>query len=69
MLFVGGEMLNFGDQWLITFHRAGERLLVIRRNVRFRAESGSPQADAVKVSYTDSVLKALPSRAKRMTAG
>ena len=63
--FLGGDTLNFGDQWLISFHRAGDRLLVIRHNVRFRAEAGSPQADAVKVSYTDSVLKALPIKSEK----
>ncbi len=67
-MYLGGDTLNFGDQWLITLHRAGDRLLVVRRNVRFQAEAGSPQADSVKVSYTDSVLKAFPSRVKRTTA-
>ena len=63
--YLGGDTLNFGDQWLISFHRAADRLLVIRHNVRFRAEAGSPQADAVKVSYTDSVLKALPIKSEK----
>ncbi len=65
LMYLGGETLNFGNQWLITFHRAGERLLVMRRNVRFRAEAGSPQADAVKTSYTDSIIKALPLRSEK----
>ncbi|MEN6406648.1 MAG: zinc-dependent metalloprotease [Thermoguttaceae bacterium] len=63
--YLGGATLNFGDQWLISFQRAGDRILVIRRNVRFRAEAGSPQADAVKTSYTDSVLKALPIKSEK----
>jgi len=65
LAYLGGETLNFGDQWLISFRRAGDKLLVIRRNVRMRAESGTPQADAVNVSYTDSVLKALPIKSER----
>jgi len=65
LMYLGGETLNFGNQWLITLHRAGERLLVTRRNVRFRAEAGSPQADAVKTSYTDSIIKALPIRSEK----
>ena len=65
LMYLGGDTLNFGNQWVISFHRAGERLLVIRRNVRFRAEAGSPQADAVKTSYTDSVIKALPLRSEK----
>jgi hypothetical protein len=65
LMYLGGETLNFGNQWLITLHRAGERLLVTRRNVRFRAEAGSPQADAVKTSYTDSIIKALPIKSEK----
>ena len=37
----------------------------MRRNVHVRAEAGSPQADAVKVSYTDSVIKALPIKSEK----
>ena len=65
MMYLGGDTLNFGDQWLISFHRAADRMLVIRRNVRFRADAGSPQADAVKVSYTDSVIKAMPIKSEK----
>ena len=65
MMYLGGDTLNFGDQWLISFHRAADRLLVIRRNVRVPAEAGSPQADSVKVSYTDSVIKALPIKSEK----
>ncbi|MGO9108078.1 MAG: DUF5117 domain-containing protein, partial [Thermoguttaceae bacterium] len=65
MMYLGGMTLNFGDQWLISFHRAADRLLVVRRNVHVRAEAGSPQADSVKVSYTDSVLKALPIKSEK----
>ena len=65
MTYLGGDTLNFGDQWLISFHRAADHLLVIRHNVRFRADAGSPQADAVKVSYTDSVIKALPIKSEK----
>ncbi len=65
IMYLGGDTLNFGDQWLICFHRSADRLLVIRRNVHVRAEAGSPQADSVKVSYTDSVLKALPIKSEK----
>ena len=65
MMYLGGETLNFGDQWLVSFRRAADRLLVIRRNVRFRADTGSPQADAVKVSYNDSVIKAVPIKSEK----
>ena len=38
---------------------------MVRRNVHVRAEAGSPQADSVKVSYTDSVIKALPIKSEK----
>ena len=65
MMYLGGSTLNFGDQWLICFHRAADQLLVVRRNVHVRAENGTPQADSVKVSYTDSILKALPIKSEK----
>jgi hypothetical protein len=60
MMYLGGNTLNFGDQWIISFRRAADRILVIRRNIKFKADEGSPQADALKVSYNDSVIMALP---------
>ena len=60
MMYLGGNTLNFGDQWIISFRRAADRVLVIRRNIKFKADEGSPQADALKVSYNDSVIMSLP---------
>ena len=60
MMYLGGNTLNFGDQWIISFRRAADRILVIRRNIKFKADEGSPQADALKVSYNDSVIMSLP---------
>ena len=65
LAFLGGETLNFGEQWLISFRRVADRVHVIRRNVRFLAQSGTPQADAVKISYNDSVIKALSIKSER----
>ncbi len=58
--FLGGQTLNFGDQWIISFRRSANRILVVRRNVRYKATSGTPQADAVDLTYSDSIIKALP---------
>lgn len=60
MMYLGGDTLNFGEQWILSFQRAADRVLVIRRDVRHRADAGSPQADSVKVSYNDSVINSLP---------
>ncbi|WP_435016868.1 zinc-dependent metalloprotease [Tundrisphaera sp. TA3] len=56
-----GEPLSAGeDEAVITFHRAGDRVQVIRRNIHYKAPAGSPTEKAVKQNYTDSILMALP---------
>ena len=59
-MYLGGATLNFGNQWILSFQRAADRVLVIRKNTRVKADDGSPQADSIKVSYSDSVIAALP---------
>lgn len=55
-----GQPLNFGDEWILVFHREGDKIQVIRRNIHYLAPSGTPLEKAVKQNYTDSVLLALP---------
>jgi Met-zincin/Domain of unknown function (DUF5117) len=57
---LGGYSWNFGDDWVWQFRKAGEQIHLVRRNVRFTADKGSPTARAVTVAYTDSVLFSLP---------
>ncbi|MEX2167966.1 MAG: zinc-dependent metalloprotease [Pirellulales bacterium] len=57
---LGGYSWGFGDDWVWQFRKSGERIHVVRRNVRFTADAGSPSAEAVKLAYTDSVLFSLP---------
>jgi hypothetical protein len=57
---MGGFTLNFEEQWVLLFQKVGEgKLHLVRRNVRFKANAGSPVAKAVETTYTDSVLLAL----------
>lgn len=56
---MGGHTLNFDEQWVLVFRRVGDKVQVIRRNVRFQAKKGSPAGKAVETTYTDSVLLAL----------
>ncbi len=55
----GGHTLNFGEQWVLLFRRVGDRVFLVRRNVRFRAQPGAAVAKAVETTYADSVLMAL----------
>jgi hypothetical protein len=56
---MGGYTLNFGEQWVLIFKRVGDKVHLIRRNVRYQAKPGSPLAKAVETTYTDSVLMSL----------
>jgi hypothetical protein len=55
-----GQPLNFGDEWVLAFHRVGDNLQLIRKNIHFTAPAGSALEKAVKQNYTDSILMALP---------
>lgn len=57
---MGGLTLNFEEQWVLVFRRVGDKVHLVRRNVRFKATPGSAVARAVETTYTDSVLLALP---------
>ena len=57
---MAGQPLNFGDQWVLVFKRAGDKVQVIRRNVHYKAPAGSAVERAVKQNYIDSVLLAIP---------
>ena len=57
---LGGFSWNYGDDAVWQFRKAGERIHLVRRNVRFTADKGSPTDKAVQVAYTDSVLFSMP---------
>ena len=59
-LAMAGNPLNFGDEWVIAFHRSGDKVQLIRRNTHVKAPMGTPLDKAVKQNYTDSILLALP---------
>ena len=57
---IGGMYLGFDDDVIWVFKKVGDNLHVLRRNVRFLANAGTPEADAVSMAYSDSVLYSLP---------
>ena len=57
---LGGMSLGFGDDWVWQFRKVDTAIQVVRRNVRFFAAKGSPEAKAVDLAYTDSVLFSVP---------
>ena len=59
-MVIAGMSWGFGDDIIWTFRKSGEKIYVLRRNVRFRANPNSPEASAVELAYSDSVMYALP---------
>lgn len=59
-LAMAGRPLNFGEEWVIMFHRVGDKVQVVRRNVHYKTPQGVPLGKAVRQNYTDSILMALP---------
>lgn len=55
---IGG--MSWNDDWVWSFRKINKRVHILRKNVRFRAAQGSPEASAVEHAYTDSVLFSLP---------
>ncbi|MXY29233.1 DUF5117 domain-containing protein [Candidatus Poribacteria bacterium] len=47
------------DDWLLVWRRVGDNVHLVRKNVRYRAEKGTPTAQAVDYSYSDSILFSL----------
>lgn len=47
------------EEWLLEWRRVGDRVHLIRKNVRFTAKKGTPIAEAVDLGYNDSVLFSL----------
>ena len=57
-MVLGG--MTLGDEVLWSFRKVGDKIQVLRRNVKFKAKPGTPEATAVKFAYSDSVMYALP---------
>lgn len=57
-LVLGG--MTWGDDVLWSFRKVGDKIHVLRRQVKFKAKAGTPEANAVKMAYSDAVLYALP---------
>lgn len=58
-----------GDDVIWQFRKSGDKILVVQRNVRFKATPGTPEGTAVKLAYSDSVLYALPILSPTPTGG
>ncbi|MFM7035938.1 MAG: zinc-dependent metalloprotease, partial [Planctomycetia bacterium] len=66
---LGGMSWGDGDDWVWQFRKVDDSIHVIRKNVRFFADKGSPEAKAVDLAYTDSVLFSVPIAATSPSGG
>ena len=57
---LGGISWGDGDDWVWQFRKVEDSIQVVRRNVRFFADRGSPEEKAVELAYTDSILFSVP---------
>ena len=47
------------EEWMLVWRRVGDKVHLVRKNVRFRATKGTPIAEAVDLGHNDSVLFSL----------
>ena len=57
---LGGMSWGDGDDWVWQFRKVDDNIQIVRKNVRFFADKGSPEEKAVDLAYTDSVLFSVP---------
>ena len=65
---IAGYTLGFGDDWLWQFRKVDDRIQVVRRNIRYKADT-APESKAVELAYSDSILYSLPIVAKGTKSG
>ncbi len=66
---IGGFTLGEGDDWLWQFRKVNDKIQVVRRNIRFKADGGTPEAKSVEIAYSDSILYSLSIVAKGEKGG
>lgn len=65
----GGFSWGFGDDWVWKFRKIDDNVHIVRKNVRFKADTNKPEARAVQHAYGDSVLFSLPADKKGPNGG
>ncbi len=66
---LGGWSWDFGDDMIWQFRKAGDRIQIVRRNFRYQANPGTPEAKALAIGFSDSILYSLPIIAKGPQGG
>ncbi len=61
---LAGWTWDFGEDLIWQFRKDGDRIQIVRRNFRHQAKSGTPEAKAISIAFTDSIIYSLPIIAK-----
>ena len=51
---------EMGDEMIWQFRKVDDRVMIVRRNYRYQADSGTTEEKSVKLAYTDSIIFSLP---------
>jgi len=68
-MVLGGMSWNFEEDVIWSFKKTDEKVFVSQKNIRFRAKPNSPEASAVQLAYSDSILFSLPILTKTPSGG
>ena len=59
-IFGGSMTYPFGVAQIVTFHKHGQSVQLIAKNVKYTAKAGTPEARAVAAGFSDSLLAVAP---------
>ena len=59
-IFGGSMNYPFGVAQIVTFHKHGQNVQLIAKNVKYTAKAGTPEARAVAAGFSDSLLAVAP---------
>jgi hypothetical protein len=58
---IGGFTFNpVGEDKLWQFRKVADRILIVRRNIKFKANPNTPEQEAVDIAYSDNTVYSLP---------
>ena len=58
LLYAGQSLCDNDMVW--QFRKVDDRIMIVRRNYRYQAESGTTEEKSLKLAYTDSIIFSLP---------
>ena len=59
-IFGGAMTYPIGIAQIVTFHKHGQTVQLIAKNVKYKAKAGTPEARAVEAGFSDSLLSVAP---------